>query len=55
MVIFHVAPMDGDFDSNLEEDFYTTIAKYNNVLFTVHGHTHHHEVYKPYSEHVAAK
>ena len=50
VVVFHVAPMDGDFDSNLEEDFHTTIAKYNNVLFTVHGHTHRHEVYKPYSD-----
>ena len=50
VIIFHVPPMDNDFDSNLEEDFRSVIAKYNNVLFTVHGHTHHHEVYIPYSD-----
>ncbi len=50
VVIFHVPPMDDSFDPKLEEEFYSTIAKYNNVLFAVHGHTHHHEVYKPYSD-----
>jgi Icc-related predicted phosphoesterase len=50
VVIFHVPPMDGGFDSTLEEDFHSTIAKYNNVLFTIHGHLHDHEVYTPYSE-----
>ena len=52
IVIFHVPPMDDSFDSELEEDFRTVIAKYNNVLFAVHGHTHHHEVYKLYSDSV---
>ncbi|MFK5854879.1 MAG: metallophosphoesterase [Bacteroidota bacterium] len=50
VVIFHVPPMDDSFDPKLEVSFYSTIAKYNNVLFAVHGHTHHHEVYKPYSD-----
>lgn len=50
VVIFHVPPMDADFDHKLEEDFHSTIARYNNVLFTVHGHLHKHEIYKPYSD-----
>ena len=50
VIIFHVPPMDGGFDSVLEEDFHSVIAKYNNVLFTIHGHLHNHEVYTPYSE-----
>ncbi|MBE9468681.1 MAG: metallophosphoesterase [Bacteroidetes bacterium] len=50
VVIFHVPPTDGDFDPDLEEDFHNTLAKYNNVLFTVHGHLHHYELYKPYAD-----
>jgi DNA repair exonuclease SbcCD nuclease subunit len=50
VIIFHVQPMDADFDPTLEEEFRSTIARYNNVLFTVHGHSHHHEVYTPYSD-----
>jgi len=50
VVIFHVPPLATDFDSTLEVDFHQTIAKYNNVIFTVHGHGHHHEVYFPYSD-----
>ena len=50
VVIFHVPPMDADFDSNLEEKFRLGIAKYNNVLFTVHGHLHHYSVYTPYPD-----
>ena len=50
VIIFHVPPMDDSFDPELEEDFRSVIAKYNNVLFTVHGHTHHHDVYIPYSD-----
>ena len=42
--------MSTDFDPMLEEDFQSVTAKYNNVIFTVHGHGHHHEVYKPYSD-----
>ncbi|MBU8893780.1 MAG: metallophosphoesterase [Bacteroidales bacterium] len=52
VVIFHVPPMDADFDSALEEDFHTTIAKYDNVLFTIHGHLHNHEVYTPYPDNI---
>lgn len=50
VVIFHVPPTDGDFDASLEEAFHNTIAHFNNVLFTVHGHLHHHEIYKPYAD-----
>lgn len=50
VVIFHVPPMDPDFDTNLEEDFRLGIAKYDNVLFTIHGHLHHHKVYTPYED-----
>lgn len=50
VVMFHVPPLSVDFDANLEEQFHTTIAKYDNVLFTVHGHLHHHEVYTPYND-----
>lgn len=52
VVIFHVPPMDADFDSTLEEDFHTIIAKYDNVLFTIHGHLHGHEVYYPYKDNI---
>lgn len=50
VIIFHVPPMSTDFDTTLEDSFSSVIAKYNNVLFIVHGHGHHHEVYKPYSD-----
>jgi Icc-related predicted phosphoesterase len=50
VVIFHVPPDDADFDANLAESFRTTIAKYDNVLFVVHGHKHHFEVYQPYDD-----
>jgi predicted phosphodiesterase len=50
VVIFHVPPMDADFDPELEESFHSTLAKYDNVLFVVHGHRHHYEIYQPYSD-----
>ena len=50
VVVFHVPPMDVDFDIKLEENFRLCIAKYNNVLFTVHGHLHHYAEYTPYSD-----
>jgi Icc-related predicted phosphoesterase len=50
VVIFHIPPMNGDFDSSLEEDFHTSLEKFNNVMFTVHGHLHNHEIYYPYSD-----
>lgn len=50
VVIFHVPPMNGDFDSSSEEAFQKSLAQNNNVLFTVHGHLHGHEIYKPYED-----
>jgi len=50
VIIFHVPPLSTDFDTTLEDGFSSVIAKYNNVLFSVHGHGHHHEVYKQYSD-----
>ncbi len=50
VVIFHVPPTDADFDSNLTGSFHETLAKYNNVLFGVHGHLHHFEIYKPFAD-----
>ncbi len=50
VVIFHIPPMDGDFDTSLEESFEDCLAKYDNVMFTVHGHLHEHEIYKPYDD-----
>lgn len=50
VVIFHVPPMNGDFDSSLEEAFQKSLTHNNNVLFTVHGHLHGHEIYKPYED-----
>ena len=49
---FMYHPVDVDFDSNLEESFHSAIAKYNNVLFAVHGHLHDFNVYNPYSDSV---
>ncbi|MBS4058854.1 MAG: metallophosphoesterase [Bacteroidetes bacterium] len=53
VVIFHVPPTDGDFDPSLEEAFHNSLSHYNNVLFAVHGHSHHHEVYKPYADSIS--
>ena len=50
IVIFHVPPMNCDFDSSLEDAFRKTLARHNNVLFSVHGHLHGHEIYKPYED-----
>lgn len=50
VVIFHVPPMNTDFDINLEKEFSSCIAKYNNVLFATHGHLHNHLVYTPYQD-----
>jgi predicted phosphohydrolase len=50
IVIFHIPPMNCDFDSSLEDAFRKTLALHNNVLFTVHGHLHGHEIYKPYED-----
>jgi len=50
VVIFHVPPMDRDFDTSLKGAFQKSLAQNNNVLFTVHGHLHGHEIYKPYED-----
>ncbi|QQS51140.1 MAG: metallophosphoesterase [Bacteroidota bacterium] len=50
VVVFHVQPTDADFDASLEEDFHNSLSRYNNVLFTVHGHSHGHEIYYPYAD-----
>jgi predicted phosphodiesterase len=50
IVIFHVPPMNCDFDSTLEEAFQKSLAQNNNVLFSVHGHLHDYEIYKPYDD-----
>lgn len=48
VVVFHTPPFDDDFDSFLETEFHSTVAKYSNVLFTLHGHTHRYEILRPY-------
>ena len=53
VVIFHVPPMNGDFDSSLEEAFHKSLALNNNVIFSVHGHLHGHEIYKPYEDSIS--
>ncbi|HZK08610.1 MAG TPA: metallophosphoesterase [Bacteroidales bacterium] len=50
VIICHVPPDDGDFDSNLINEFYATIAQNKNVVMLVHGHQHHHEVYFPMAD-----
>lgn len=50
IVIFHVPPTDGDFDISLKEAFQNSLSKHDNVLFAVHGHLHHHEIYRPYAD-----
>ncbi|MBN1414929.1 MAG: metallophosphoesterase [Bacteroidales bacterium] len=48
VVIFHVPPMDVDFDESLEEPFHETMLLNRNVLIGIHGHTHQYEIYRPY-------
>ncbi len=50
VVIFHVPPIHEDFDASLDKSFHDTLMRYNNVLFTVHGHSHNFEIYKPYND-----
>lgn len=52
VVVFHVPPNDADFDSSLNEEFQATLAKYNNLIFAVHGHLHGHNIYTLNSENV---
>lgn len=46
IVIYHVPPDDDDFDSLLKNKFYETLVRYNNVLLSVHGHTHNFKIYQ---------
>ncbi len=50
VVLFHVAPTHGEFDSNLIDDFKRVTSKYNNVLFMVHGHMHDYSIYYPFTD-----
>lgn len=50
VVVFHTPPFDADFDSSLETEFHSIIALNGNVLFTLHGHTHRHEITIPYKD-----
>jgi len=52
IVIFHTPPSDIGFDASLTEDFHQTLGLYHNVLFVVHGHLHHHEIYYPFEGNV---
>jgi len=48
VVVFHVPPEDDSFDPRLVDLFYKTISMSDNVLFAVHGHLHHYEIYSPF-------
>jgi 3',5'-cyclic AMP phosphodiesterase CpdA len=48
VVLFHVAPMHGEFDPDLIDPFNDVLAKYQNVLFVAHGHMHDFSVTTPY-------
>ena len=50
VILFHVPPMDVDFDNNLEDSFVATLSKNNNVILAVHGHLHHYDIYRPYDK-----
>jgi len=52
VVVFHTPPFDDDFDSSLETEFHSTVSMYSNVLFTLHGHTHRHEILRPYQDRI---
>jgi len=52
IVIFHIPPCDADFDTSMEYDFEEILARYGNVLFTVHGHLHGYQFYKPYNDQI---
>ncbi len=50
VVLFHVGPDHGEFDERLREEFGATLARYDNVLFAVHGHIHSFSIYEPFSD-----
>ena len=50
VVLFHVAPMHGEFDPNLKDSFEKTLKKYNNILFVAHGHMHDFSVSTPFND-----
>lgn len=47
IIVFHVPPYDNDFDPPLARPFYDCLSHYSHVMFSVHGHLHHHEVIFP--------
>ncbi len=50
VVLFHVAPMHGEFDPNLIDDFCDGLSENDNVLFVAHGHMHDFSVTTPYPD-----
>ena len=50
IVLIHVPPMSVDYDPKLEAAFSNAISKYENVICVIHGHTHSHSVYFPYTD-----
>jgi len=50
VVLFHVAPMHGEFDPNLIDDFRDALSENQNVLFVAHGHMHDFSVTEPYTD-----
>jgi predicted phosphodiesterase len=50
VVLFHVAPMHGEFDPNLIDDFSDALSENQNVLFVAHGHMHDFSVTVPYAD-----
>ena len=50
VLLFHVPPVNDEFDKELINSFRNTLKKYDNVMFCVHGHTHSHSLYEPYTD-----
>ncbi|MDZ7743896.1 MAG: hypothetical protein U5Q03_19725 [Bacteroidota bacterium] len=50
IVLFHVPPQSNDFDQQLKNTFYESLTKHQNVLMGIHGHLHHHDIYRPQEE-----
>jgi 3',5'-cyclic AMP phosphodiesterase CpdA len=53
VILIHVPPMSVDYDPSLENAFSSTVAKYGNVICVIHGHTHSHSVYVPYTDSIS--
>ncbi len=50
VVIFHIPPTLEEFDQSLMPAFVSTLSRYDNVLFTVHGHLHCFDIYTPFPD-----